>query len=61
MEPRDPNGETGTGDYSGNPWNIGRNETDHTRVFKGYIDDVMIFRKALTAAEINQLMLHIPE
>lgn len=61
MEPRDPNGETGTADYSHNTWNIGRNETDHTRIFKGYIDDVMIFRKALTAADINRLMLHVPE
>ncbi|MHA4810980.1 GH92 family glycosyl hydrolase [Flavitalea flava] len=61
MEPRDPKGETGAGDYSGSHlWNIGRNGSDPTRVFKGYIDDVMLFRKALTVEEINKVMMHAP-
>ncbi|MBN8851384.1 MAG: hypothetical protein BGO55_09220 [Sphingobacteriales bacterium 50-39] len=61
MEPRDPDGETGLTDYSNHPWNIGRNDADPTRVFKGYIDDVMIFDKALQPADIHRLMLHLPE
>ena len=60
MEPRDPAGETGLSDYSNHPWSIGRNDGDPTRLFKGYIDDVMIFGKALTPDEINKLMLHLP-
>ena len=60
MEPRDPNGETGLSDYSNHPWSIGRNDGDPTRLFKGYIDDVMIFGKALTPEDINKLMLHLP-
>jgi hypothetical protein len=60
-EPRDPNGETGLTDYSNRPWSIGRNDGDPTRIFKGYIDDVMIFGKALPAVDINRLMLHLPK
>lgn len=60
MEARDPRGETGLNDYSHNLWNIGRNANSPERVFKGYIDDVMIFGKALTRDEIVNLMLHAP-
>lgn len=60
MELRDPNGETGLADYSNHPWSIGRNDGDPTRLFKGYIDDVMIFNKALSQEEINRLMMHLP-
>jgi hypothetical protein len=58
-ELRDPHGETGTTDYSGSPWNIGRNASSPDRVFKGYIDDVMIFKKALNQQQVMSLMLHI--
>lgn len=58
-EKRNPRGETGTANYSGLPWNIGRNEGSPDRVFNGYIDDVMIFRKALNQQQIENLMLHI--
>ena len=61
MEPRDPHGETGLSKYYNRPWTIGANATDPGRIFKGYIDDVMIFRKALTSEEINRLMMHLPE
>jgi predicted alpha-1,2-mannosidase len=61
MEPRDPQGETGLSNYYGHPWSIGANVTDPGRIFKGYIDDVMIFRKALTREEIDSLMMHLPE
>jgi putative alpha-1,2-mannosidase len=59
MEPRDPHGETGLSNYYNSPWTIGANATDPGRIFKGYIDDVMIFRKALTREEINALMMHL--
>ncbi len=58
-ELRDPHGETGTSNYSDRSWNIGRNEGSPERVFKGYIDDVMIFKKALNQQQIVNLMLHI--
>ena len=61
MEPRDPHGETGLGTYYDHPWRIGANATDPGRVFKGYIDEVMIFRKALSGGEIGRLMMHLPE
>ncbi len=57
-ELRNPKGETGMSDYSNNLWNIGRNETAVDRVFNGYIDDVMIFKNALTQEQIIDLMLH---
>lgn len=57
-ELRNPKGETGMSDYSNNLWNIGRNETALDRVFKGCIDDVMIFKNALTQEQIIDLMLH---
>jgi hypothetical protein len=60
MEPRDPNGETGLADYSNRPWSIGRNDGDPTRLFKGYIDEVMIFGKALSQGEVGRLMMHAP-
>ena len=59
MEPRDPNGETGLTDYSNHPWSIGRNDNDPGRIFKGYIDEVMLFHKALTREEINRIMMHL--
>ena len=59
MEPRDPNGETGLGDYSNHPWSIGRNDGDPSRIFKGYIDEPMLFRKALSVEEINRVMMHL--
>jgi putative alpha-1,2-mannosidase len=59
MEPRDPNGETGLSDYSNHPWSIGRNENDPSRIFKGYIEEPMLFRKALTREEINRVMMHL--
>jgi putative alpha-1,2-mannosidase len=59
MEPRDPNGETGLSDYSNHPWSIGRNENDPTRIFKGYIEEPMLFQKALTREEINRVMMHL--
>ncbi len=59
MEPRDPNGETGLADYSNHPWSIGRNDNDPGRIFKGFIDEVMLFHKALTPEEINQVMMHV--
>jgi hypothetical protein len=61
MEPRDPHGETGLNKYYNSPWTIGANATDPSRIFKGYIDDVMIFKKALNPEEINRLMMHLPE
>jgi putative alpha-1,2-mannosidase len=61
MEARDPHGETGLSKYYNSPWTIGANATDPSRIFKGYIDDVMIFKKALTPEEINRLMMHLPE
>jgi len=57
-EPRNPKGETGTANYSGSLWNIGRNAGATDRVFHGYIDDVMIFKTALTQQQIANLMLH---
>ena len=57
-ELRNPKGETGMSDYSNNLWNIGRNETALDRVFNGYIDDVMIFKNALTQEQVIDLMLH---
>jgi hypothetical protein len=57
-EPRNPKGETGMSDYSNNLWNIGRNETATDRVFNGYIDDVMIFKTALTQEQVIDVMLH---
>ncbi|MDB5279429.1 MAG: hypothetical protein JWR61_4384 [Ferruginibacter sp.] len=57
-EPRNPKGETGTADYSGSLWNIGRNETATDRVFRGSIDDIMIFKTALTPQQIIDVMLH---
>jgi predicted alpha-1,2-mannosidase len=57
-EPRNPKGETGITDYSGSLWNIGRNETATDRVFRGYIDDVMIFKTALSQQQIMDVMLH---
>lgn len=56
-EPRNPKGETGLAKYSRSLWNIGRNETAVDRVFKGSIDDVMIFKSALTQEEVIDLML----
>lgn len=56
-EPRNPKGETGNADYSGSLWNIGRNETATDRVFRGYIDDVMIFKTALSEQQIKDVML----
>jgi hypothetical protein len=58
-EPRNPKGETGNSDYSGNPWNIGRNAGSPERIFKGYIDDVMLFGAALTQQEIFDIMMHV--
>jgi putative alpha-1,2-mannosidase len=60
MEARNPHGETRLNDYSQRPWNIGRNANAPERVFKGLIDEVMIFEKALTPDQITALMLHIP-
>jgi hypothetical protein len=60
MEPRDPNGETGLTDYSNRPWSIGRNDGDPTRLFKGYIDEVMIFGKALSQEQVERVMMHVP-
>ena len=57
-ELRNPKGETGMSDYSNNLWNIGRNETALDRVFNGYIDDVIIFKNALTEQQIIDLMVH---
>ena len=57
-EPRNPKGETGTSDYSDSLWNIGRNVTAADRVFRGYIDDVMIFKTALPRQQIIDVMLH---
>jgi len=57
-EPRNPKGETGTANYSGSLWNIGRNAGATDRVFRGYIDDVMIFKTALTQQQIANIMLH---
>jgi predicted alpha-1,2-mannosidase len=57
-ELRDPHGETGTANYSNSSWNIGRNAGAPDRVFKGYIDDVMIFQKALDQHQIVDLMEH---
>ena len=59
MEPRDPNGETGLTDYSNHPWSIGRNENDPARIFKGYIGEPMLFRRALTQEEVNRVMMHV--
>jgi len=56
-EPRNPKGETGNADYSGSLWNIGRNETATDRVFRGYIDDVMIFKTALSQQQVKDVML----
>ena len=56
-EPRNPNGETGLSDYSGGPFTIGRNIPNPDRVFKGYIDNVMLFEEPLTWQQINDIML----
>ncbi len=47
---------TGTTDK---PWNIGRNASNTDRVFDGYIDQLMIFDKALDHEEIKEFMLFI--
>ncbi len=49
---------TGTTDHS---WNIGRNASHPDRVFDGYIDQLMIFEKALSAKEINEFMLFMKD
>jgi predicted alpha-1,2-mannosidase len=57
-EPRNPNGETGLRDYSNWPWNVGRNAQVPIYFFNGYIEDVMIFEKALDPKQITELMFH---
>ena len=43
------------------PWNIGRNAANTDRVFDGYMDQLMIFDKALSGKEINEFMLFIKD
>ena len=49
---------TGTTDH---PWNIGRNASHPDRVFDGYIDQLMIFDKALSEKEIKEFMLFMKD
>ncbi|WP_242092715.1 GH92 family glycosyl hydrolase [Aestuariivivens sediminicola] len=49
---------TGTTDH---PWNIGRNASHPDRVFDGYIDQLMIFDKALSQKEIKEFMLFMKD
>jgi len=44
-----------TYNINGNIWLGGRNSTDYPRYFSGAIDDVRIYNRALTSAEILQL------
>jgi predicted alpha-1,2-mannosidase len=57
-ESRNPKGETGLKDYSNWPWNIGRNAQVPIYFFNGYIEDVMMFAKALDPKQITELMFH---
>ena len=57
VEARNPLGETGLHDYSGAPWNIGRNAASPDRIFKGLIDDVRVFETALSEEEIFKVMV----
>jgi len=48
-------------DYPYIPWNIGRNASSANRIYKGLIDDVRVYKKALTPEEISNIMLYINE
>jgi len=61
IEPRNPRGETGLSDYSNQPWNIGRNASSPNRIYKGFIDDVRVYKKALSPEEISDIMIYINE
>jgi len=43
------------------PWNIGRNASSSNRIYKGLIDDVRVYKNALTPEEISNSMLYINE
>ena len=57
-EAYNPNGESSPPVNNESNWNIGRNAGALDRVFNGYIDDVMIFGKALNSEQITDLMIH---
>ena len=46
---------------TGHPWNIGRNAANTDRAYNGYIDQLMIFDKALSDTEIKEFMLFIKD
>jgi hypothetical protein len=60
MEARDERGETGLLDYASGNWRIGSNESNPERIFKGLIEDVMVFTRALGPEDIRALMLRLP-
>jgi predicted alpha-1,2-mannosidase len=58
-EPKNPKGETAGQTYTEPPWNIGRNAQSTERVFKGFIDDILLFETALSQEEIYDIMMHV--
>ena len=43
------------------PWNIGRNAENPERAFRGYIDEVAVFDRALSETQIRFLMLSVQQ
>ncbi|MCK5461505.1 MAG: hypothetical protein KAI95_00770, partial [Bacteroidales bacterium] len=61
IEPRSPLRESRFRDYPYIPWNIGRNGSSTNRIFKGLVDDVRVYSKALSSEDISNIMLYINE
>ena len=61
IEPRSPLRESRFRDYPYIPWNIGRNGSSTNRIFKGLVDDVRVYNKALSSEDISNIMLYINE
>lgn len=49
-------GRAAIGSYHA-PWNLGRNAEVTNRVFNGYLDEVMIYRIALSESQIQKVMM----
>jgi len=61
IEPHSPLGESRFRDYPYIPWNIGRNGSSTNRIFKGFVDDVRVYSKALSSEDISNIMLYLNE
>ncbi len=58
-EPKNPKGETAIHPPINVPWNLGRNAAVPDRIFKGFIDDILLFETALTKDQIFSIMMHL--